>query len=191
MPPLALRPDRNLVLAFSLPLALSSCANAQDRQKTDWRGAVQAMLERIDSTTPNVTVVLRQERPGEWRVAYSRPGDNRDFDLDKQERLTLDALHNDWANLARYRDANAKLAAPGSNEHRVVFMGNSITEGWAQYFSTMFRGKPYINRGIGGQTTPQMVVRFHQDVIALKPTVVLILGGINDIAGTRDPPRWR
>ena len=107
-------------------------------------------------------------------------------DLEKQKRL-LDALQNDWPNLARYRDANAKLAAPAPTENRVVFMGNSITEGWAQYFPTMFPGKPYINRGIGGQTTPQMVVRFHQDVIALKPKVVVILAGINDIAGNTGP----
>jgi len=107
-------------------------------------------------------------------------------DLEKQKRL-LYALQNDWPNLAKYRDANAKLGAPAANENRVVFMGNSITEGWTQYFPTMFPGKPYINRGIGGQTTPQMVVRFRQDVIALKPKVVVILAGINDIAGNTGP----
>ena len=73
------------------------------------------------------------------------------------------------------------------NEKRVVFMGNSITEGWQQYFATMFPGKPYINRGISGQTTPQMLVRFRQDVIALKPKVVVILAGTNDIAGNTGP----
>ena len=107
-------------------------------------------------------------------------------DLEKQKRL-LDALQNDWPNLAKYRDANAKLPPPAPNENRVVFMGNSITEGWADFFPTMFPGKPYINRGIGGQTTPQMVVRFHQDVIALRPKVVVILAGINDIAGNTGP----
>jgi lysophospholipase L1-like esterase len=107
-------------------------------------------------------------------------------DAEKQKRL-LDALQNDWPNLAKYRDANAKLGPPAANEKRIVFMGNSITEGWAQYFPTLFPGKPYINRGIGGQTTPQMVVRFHQDVIALKPRVVVILAGINDIAGNTGP----
>src|SRR5881398_651804 len=96
-------------------------------------------------------------------------------------------LRNDWANLAKYRDANAMLAAPMKNEKRVVFMGNSITEGWQQYFATMFPGKPYINRGISGQTTPQMLVRFRQDVIALKPRVVVILAGTNDIAGNTGP----
>ena len=96
-------------------------------------------------------------------------------------------LRSDWANLAKYRDANAKLAAPASNENRVVFMGNSITEGWQQYFPTMFAGKPYVNRGISGQTTPQMLVRFRPDVVALKPKVVVILAGTNDIAGNTGP----
>jgi lysophospholipase L1-like esterase len=96
-------------------------------------------------------------------------------------------LRADWANLAKYRDANSRLAPPANNENRVVFMGNSITEGWQQYFGTMFAGKPYINRGIGGQTTPQMLVRFRPDVVALKPKVVVILAGTNDIAGNTGP----
>jgi len=96
-------------------------------------------------------------------------------------------LRSDWANLAKFRDANASLAPAARNQNRVVFMGNSITEGWQKYFATMFPGKPYINRGIGGQTTPQMLVRFRQDVIALKPKVVVILAGTNDIAGNTGP----
>ena len=96
-------------------------------------------------------------------------------------------LRTDWANLAKYRDANSRLTPPAKNENRVVFMGNSITEGWQKYFPTMFAGKPYINRGIGGQTTPQMLVRFHPDVVALKPRVVVILAGTNDIAGNTGP----
>jgi lysophospholipase L1-like esterase len=93
----------------------------------------------------------------------------------------------DWPNLQKYREANAKLSSPVKNENRVVFLGNSITEGWAPYFATMFPGKPYINRGIGGQTTPQLLVRFRQDVIDLKPKVVVILAGTNDIAGNTGP----
>jgi lysophospholipase L1-like esterase len=100
---------------------------------------------------------------------------------------TEEQLRNDWANLAKYRDANSRVTPPMENENRVVFMGNSITEGWQQYFPTMFAGKHYINRGIGGQTTPQMLVRFHPDVIALKPKVVVILAGTNDIAGNTGP----
>lgn len=97
------------------------------------------------------------------------------------------APNTDWPALGRYRQANAALAAPAANESRVVFMGNSITEGWAPLFATAFPGKPYIGRGISGQTTPQMLLRFRQDVIALKPKVVVILGGTNDIAGNTGP----
>ena len=93
----------------------------------------------------------------------------------------------DWAQLQRYRQANAELRPAKSGERRVIFYGNSITEGWARHFSEMFPGKPYIGRGIGGQTTPQMLVRFRQDVIALKPKVVVILAGTNDIAGNTGP----
>lgn len=93
----------------------------------------------------------------------------------------------DWPYLARYRDSNTVLGAPKPGEKRVVFLGNSITEGWAQYFATMFPGKPYVGRGISAQTTPQMLVRFRQDVIALKPSAVVILGGTNDIAGNTGP----
>jgi lysophospholipase L1-like esterase len=93
----------------------------------------------------------------------------------------------DWPNLQKYRDANAALAAAPIGERRVVFMGNSITEGWAPSFPSQFAGKPYIGRGISGQTTPQMLVRFRQDVVALQPAVVVILAGTNDIAGNTGP----
>ena len=93
----------------------------------------------------------------------------------------------DWANLRRYQAENAALGAPAPGEARVVFYGNSITEGWAPLFASMFPGKPYIGRGISGQTTPQMLVRFHQDVVALRPQVVVILAGTNDIAGNTGP----
>jgi len=99
----------------------------------------------------------------------------------------MERLRTDWASLARYRSANAALGEPAAAENRVVFMGNSITDAWAKSFPTMFPGKPYVGRGISGQTTPQMLVRFRQDVIALKPKVVVILAGINDIAGNTGP----
>src|SRR6266513_602335 len=90
----------------------------------------------------------------------------------------------DWPDLARYRDANASVAAPAKNEQRVVFMGDSITDAWVQpRFGAFFPGKPYIGRGISGQTTPQMLLRFRPDVIDLKPKAVVILAGTNDIAG--------
>ena len=98
-----------------------------------------------------------------------------------------DPLRTDWASLARYRAANAQLPPPAADENRVVFYGNSITEVWAKHFATMFPGKPYIGRGISGQTTPQLLVRFRQDVVALKPKVVVILAGTNDIAGNTGP----
>ncbi|MGA9381316.1 MAG: SGNH/GDSL hydrolase family protein [Phormidium sp.] len=96
--------------------------------------------------------------------------------LDKlNHRLT------DWAELRFYQQANAILPPPTTNENRIVFFGDSITEFWD--LASYFPDKPYINRGISGQTTPQMLIRFRPDVIALKPKVVLILAGANDIAG--------
>ena len=93
----------------------------------------------------------------------------------------------DWPNLERFREANAQLEEPDSSIYRVVFMGNSITEGWIKSRPEFFEGKNYVNRGISGQTTPQMLLRFRQDVIDLKPSVVVILAGINDIAGNTGP----
>ena len=93
----------------------------------------------------------------------------------------------DWANLERFKAENANQVLPTPNEKRVVFMGNSITEGWVNIHPQFFAGKFYINRGISGQTTPQMLVRFRADVIKLKPKVVVILAGTNDIAGNTGP----
>jgi len=93
----------------------------------------------------------------------------------------------DFPNLARYRDANRNLPVPSASEARVVFMGYSITELWDQDSGKFFASKGYIGRGIGGQTTPQMLVRFQQDVVALKPKVVVINAGTNDIAGNTGP----
>lgn len=93
----------------------------------------------------------------------------------------------DWANLTRFREENVKAGTPEPGVKRVVFMGNSITEGWSNIDPDFFAGKPYINRGISGQTTPQMLLRFRADVINLKPAVVVILAGTNDIAGNTGP----
>ena len=93
----------------------------------------------------------------------------------------------DWASLERYQEANAKLTPQESAENRVIFYGNSITDSWASLFPEMFPGKHYLGRGISGQTTPQMLVRFPQDVIRLEPDVVVILAGTNDIAGNTGP----
>ncbi|MFN7933457.1 MAG: SGNH/GDSL hydrolase family protein [Bryobacteraceae bacterium] len=93
----------------------------------------------------------------------------------------------DWPALNRYRADNAKVAPAAPNEERVVFMGDSITDGWGKRYGKFFPGKPYINRGIGGQTTPQMLLRFRSDVLAHKPKAVVILAGTNDIAGNTGP----
>jgi hypothetical protein len=100
----------------------------------------------------------------------------------------LETRLRDWPALGRYSEDNRKTTAPAKNEKRVVFMGDSITDGWDDpQYGGFFPGKPYVNRGIGGQTTPQMLIRFRSDVIALKPEVVVILAGTNDIAGNTGP----
>ena len=93
----------------------------------------------------------------------------------------------DWADLARYRDDDARVTPPKEGESRVVFMGDSITDFWGRQRGRFFPGKPYINRGISGQTTPQMLIRFRPDVVKLQPKVVVILAGTNDIAGNTGP----
>jgi len=90
---------------------------------------------------------------------------------------------NEFANTSRYDKANLELKLHTTANNRVVFMGNSITEGWIQMRPEFFNNRDYINRGIGGQTTPQMLLRFREDVINLNPSVVIILAGTNDIAG--------
>jgi acyl-CoA thioesterase-1 len=100
---------------------------------------------------------------------------------------TMQAKLDDWAQLGRYRAANAALPAPTADEKRVVFYGDSITDSWAQNPTGFFPGKNYVGRGISGQTTPQMLVRFQQDVVHLKPAVVVILAGTNDVAGNTGP----
>ena len=109
--------------------------------------------------------------------------------LTPYQKSQLVRTFTDWAFLAKYRDADQQLPPPAAGETRVVFMGDSITEGWGRKGTAaspdraeFFPGKPYINRGISGQTTPQMLVRFRQDVIDLRPKVVVLLAGINDLA---------
>lgn len=96
-------------------------------------------------------------------------------------------MNNDWANFKKYAADNERLKCNKTDETRVVFMGNSITELWKMSDSSFFAGKSYIDRGISGQTTPQMLLRFRKDVIDLKPKVVVILAGINDIAENNGP----
>lgn len=101
--------------------------------------------------------------------------------------MAQNAEAQDWANLNKYQNENASLSSLKPGQKRIVFMGDSITEFWSVINPEFFAGKPYVNRGISGQTTPQMLIRFRPDVIVLKPAVVVIMAGINDIAGNTGP----
>jgi len=107
--------------------------------------------------------------------------------LDRYRASRIAVFADDFGELARFREANAALKPPAPGENRVVFFGDSITDLW--HLDEYFPGKPYINRGISGQTTPQMLIRFRQDVIELHPKVAVILAGTNDIAGNTGPMR--
>jgi lysophospholipase L1-like esterase len=110
-------------------------------------------------------------------------------ELDQYRSSRISIYTDDFGELKRYRESDAALAAPAANENRVVFLGDSITDYWK--LADYFHGKPYIvfNRGIDGQTTPQMLVRFRQDVIDLHPKVLVVLAGTNDLAGVTGPAR--
>jgi lysophospholipase L1-like esterase len=149
------------------------------------RAAAQEQPSTPQASTPAAPVQQVPAKPETkdipQKTASGHPADAYWTAHDKQ-------LLTDFGWLARYRDANEKLGPPAAAENRVVFMGDSITEGW--HFDQPggdFAGKPYINRGISGQTSPQMLVRFRQDVIDLQPKVVVILAGTNDIAGNTGP----
>ncbi len=104
------------------------------------------------------------------------------------ERRINEMFRTDFAGMRRFREENALIKPPASGDHRIVFMGNSITELWKTVDSTFFtKNRSFINRGIGGQTTPQMLIRFRNDVINLQPSAVVILAGTNDIAANTGP----
>jgi lysophospholipase L1-like esterase len=108
-----------------------------------------------------------------------------------QQEATLEEryrrLLSDWAGLNRFGSENTEVPPPAPGENRVVFIGDQITERWGTGATKFFPGRPYLNRGIGGQVTAQMLVRFRQDVIGLRPKVVVIHGGINDVTGASGP----
>jgi lysophospholipase L1-like esterase len=135
----------------------------------------------------SVCSLAQQASPAEHTVPTPGIPSTGFAGLDDYRARRIAVFTNDYGQLARYREANATLGAPAANENRVVFFGDSITDIWK--LEDYFPGKPYINRGIGGQTTPQMLVRFRQDVIDLHPKVVVILAGTNDIAGNTGPMR--
>ncbi|MDB4925263.1 SGNH/GDSL hydrolase family protein [Mucilaginibacter sp.] len=103
--------------------------------------------------------------------------------------VAAEAQNRDWPNIKRFEQANSIIPSPAKGEKRVVYMGDSITDFWINNDSTFFAGKPYYDRGISGQTTGQMLLRFREDVINLKPAVVVILAGINDIAENNGPSK--
>lgn len=129
-------------------------------------------------------VHVQQQAPAQSPAASPDPAVLSRLQSDLQQ--AQDKLK-DWPNLGRYRDANSLVPAPAAGEDRVLFMGDSITDGWGRKYGKFFPGKPYINRGISGQTTPQMLIRFRTDIIGLQPAVVVILAGTNDIAGNTGP----
>lgn len=124
--------------------------------------------------------------PLEWKYPVWPNGCARFEGEERTQCLTFIAA--DFGRLSRYAAANAALAPPRADERRVVFFGDSITDRWSMPgYGGFFPGRPYINRGIGGQTTGQMLLRFRADVIALRPRVVVILAGTNDLAGNAGP----
>lgn len=106
--------------------------------------------------------------------------------LQRQLERMQTTVH-DYGNLTRYHEEDLKLPTPAPGENRVVFLGDSITDFWGRRGAPFFPGRPYVNRGISGQVTPQMLLRFRQDVVDLKPKVVVILAGTNDIGGSLGP----
>ena len=131
---------------------------------------IKLIMLRIYFLLPTLLLVLN------CLVAQEKPNPLEGIDL-----RTI-SMHYDWANFARYEEKNKEVLIDQNND-RVVFMGNSITEGWKNKMPAMFDNQTFINRGISGQTTPQMLLRFRTDVIELKPKAVVILAGTNDIAG--------
>jgi lysophospholipase L1-like esterase len=124
--------------------------------------------------------------PPEWRFPVWPRGCARFEGAERVDCLEFVSL--DYGRLLRYAAANKALSRPRAGETRVVFFGDSITDNWSKAgYGGFFPGKPYLNRGIGGQTTAQMIVRFRADVLALEPHVVVILAGTNDIAGNAGP----
>src|SRR5437763_1724108 len=141
---------------------------------------------RFFSALP-VFSLLFSSSSADSQTSNARPGAAPTMTQLQTELSRDEKILSDWANLGRYRQENSLVPSPAENEARVVFMGDSITDAWGRSYGTFFPGKPYINRGISGQTTPQMLVRFRPDVIALKPRGVVILAGTNDIAGNTGP----
>jgi lysophospholipase L1-like esterase len=138
---------------------------------------------------PLLTAVLSAQQPAPPAAGPPAMPGGPEMAAALKSLLANDARLRDWAQLGRYRDQNRTLEKPAAGEPRVVFMGDSITDAWPQErFGDFFtKNKSYVGRGISGQTTPQMLIRFRPDVIDLQPKAVVILAGTNDIAGNTGP----
>jgi lysophospholipase L1-like esterase len=141
-----------------------------------------------ETKAPPPAATPEQVTPPAAQTAPVKPAAPTAGEIATRPMSREEQMKNDWPWLGKFKEADLALGLPAPGENRVVFMGDSITEGWHfEGAQGSFAGKPYINRGISGQTTPQMVLRFRQDVIALQPKVVVILAGINDIAENTGP----
>ncbi len=181
-------PPLFLAAAFNDELALE--AHSVDLY-TKWKAAKHSAELHIYAKGGHGFGLRRQGIPTDsWIDRFGEWLDLQGFMKAKDPKIEA-AIENankpDWPDIKKYEAENAAIASPASGEKRVVFMGNSITEGWKYADSAFFAGRPYFDRGISGQTTPQMLVRFREDVISLKPSVVVILAGINDIAENTGP----
>ena len=163
---------RRVSSVFSLALVLLFLLFSMNMQAQDSAGSEKIILAQAQAQSS------AQPTPAAESSDLSK--------LQAELKSAQDKLK-DWPNLGRYRDADAQVQPPSAAEKRVVFMGDSITDGWGRKYGKFFPDKPYVNRGISGQTTPQMLIRFRPDVIALKPKVVVILAGTNDLAGNTGP----
>jgi lysophospholipase L1-like esterase len=163
-----------VLFALTLATAAAKTASQQTPQPTTTQPGAAPQTTSSPAPSPNATVTSVPSCP-ELATALTAVTRN-------------DTRLRDWAQLARYREDNRALAAAAAGQSRVVFMGDSITDAWPQpRFGEFFPGKPYVGRGISGQTTPQMLIRFRPDVIDLHPKAVVILAGTNDIAGNTGP----
>lgn len=141
-------------------------------------GPVRTLMTSAPELRDATTLAVTLPPYASWIV--SLPAPQPPLSADQVEKLQRKLA--DWPQLGRYREEDQKLPPPAAGEQRVVFFGDSITDNWGRRYGKFFPGKPYINRGISGQTTPQMLIRFQQDVLQLHPACVVILAGINDIA---------
>jgi lysophospholipase L1-like esterase len=161
--------------------------NQKDKETAMKRTVFTAAMALIFSALAHAqTQAQAPSQPGAARGNAGQPTLTPD-QVAAQRRAQQEQLANDWANLTRYRDANRNLPSASESQPRVVFMGDSITELWDRDSGKFFASKGYVGRGISGQTTPQMLIRFQQDVVALRPKVVVINAGTNDIAGNTGP----